>query len=180
MLLKKCDTNYIEYNVDIEEGSVCDKEYLKKFVSKIFKDSPNEKLLIIVVDSNNVPKGYYEIGATSEDEIVFSVSTIIRNVLLTGYNRFLLVHNHPDNSDKVSYEDYISYKEIKEISEYLGLEYIGDYVCSEGKLISCEEYNDDDIANFSFDLSIKKKTFIYFLILIYLILLLMYIMKGVL
>lgn len=180
MLLKKCDTNYIEYNVDIEEGSVFDNEYLEKFVGKIFKDSPNERLLIIVVDANDIPRGYYEIGATSEDEVVFSISTIIRNVLLTGYTRFLLVHNHPDNDDKISYEDYVSYKEIKEISEYLGLEYIGDYVCCEGELKSCEEYDEDDIANFSFDLSIKKKTFIYFLILIYFVLLLIYVMKGVL
>lgn len=123
-------------DIKFKEFSYKNKKKLFDFLKNII--NPNfmaEFLVVIMIDDNDIPMSYYTIGGGSSEEVNFEYSMIIRVVLLSGSNRFILVHNHPFGSHEISNDDIKTYKDLRKISKMLNLQYLGDYIITNDKLV---------------------------------------------
>lgn len=98
-------------------------------------NSPAEYLLIVAIDDDAQPVSFTVMGCSVEDEVHFSISSVLRFVILSGCNKFITIHNHPNDVCKFSKEDIKSAIELKKAASIVGLELAADYlICSGGCL----------------------------------------------
>lgn len=128
---------YEKRQVDCKSFSVKNKHDLYKFCKLIINpDSVAEYIIVIGVDSNYVPRSYYIIGGGVEDEVTFTFSTIMRYVILSGCDKFVMIHNHRCNCCEISADDVKTYRNLNKLAAKFDIEFIDDYVITNSGLIS--------------------------------------------
>lgn len=137
MIVKESTIIYKEKNIPIKSIKLNNNKNIYKFVKYILggANSPTEYLIVIALDQNAKPVSYIVLGCSAEDQVVFSLQSILRFVILSGYDNFITIHNHPDNSPKFSKEDISSTKELRKAAGVIGLNLVGDYLVLDGRCI---------------------------------------------
>jgi DNA repair protein RadC len=145
MKIRKCNIIYEDNNIDIEAKPVSlypgkiDKKslsYLYNLVKRIVDiNSVTEFLLVIVLDDNNTPTAYTVMGFSDEETVSFSISAILRFVLLSGYTDFILIHNHNNGYKSFSTEDKKSARDIKKAAKIVGLSLVNEFIVVDDTII---------------------------------------------
>lgn len=111
-----------------------------KDVYDIFKfdyiHEKNERLKLVVLNSKNVIKKIIEITNGKQDSVTFDIKCILLETIKTGYNKIILVHNHPSGDSKPSNDDNIVTQKIKEISEIIGIKLLDHIVIGDNEYTS--------------------------------------------
>jgi len=108
-----------------------------KYVTSVISASntPTEYLMVIALDDRAQPVAHYIMGNSSEVEVAFSITSILRFVILSGCDKFITVHNHPDDSKEFSTADIESALHTKKQAKIIELELIGDYLIAGNRCI---------------------------------------------
>lgn len=119
-----------------------DKKVIKsaKDVNDIFASEfmyeKNEILKLIVLNNKNVIKKVVQITNGKQDSITFDIKSILLETIKTGYNKVILVHNHPSGDSKPSNDDILVTKKIREISEIIGIKLLDHVIIGDNEYTS--------------------------------------------
>lgn len=80
-----------------------------------------ERMILICVDNKHIPRAIFEIGNGAHDYCVVSEAAIFTKILLSGCNRFFIVHNHPSGITEPSEDDTRITKKIEKASKILNI-----------------------------------------------------------
>lgn len=129
MKIKESKIVYIEKEIPIKSISLTTNKNILRFIKSIlgYENSPTEYLIVIALD-NAQPVAYTIMGNSAEDEVSFSISSILRFVILSGCQDFITIHNHPNGSPEFSKEDIESAKATQKAAKIIGLRLVGDYL----------------------------------------------------
>ncbi|MCC9261668.1 MAG: hypothetical protein K8V75_04760, partial [Methanobrevibacter woesei] len=81
------------------------KDVLKLQEVQAIKDALQEHLLFIGLDRGNNIRSINLLGIGTSSGIYINSKDILRTALLTASEKVILVHNHPSNTLKASFED---------------------------------------------------------------------------
>ena len=81
------------------------KDVLKLQEVQAIKDALQEHLLFIGLDRGNNIRSINLLGIGTSSDIYINSKDILRTALLTASEKVILVHNHPSNTLKASFED---------------------------------------------------------------------------
>jgi len=138
MIVKESKIIYEEKRIKgIRSLKLTNPKSVYRFTTSIIggNNSPTEYLITVALSDDAKPVSYIIMGNSSENEVSFSYTSILRFVILSGYEDFITIHNHPNDSPKFSEEDISSTLKLKKIAETIGLNLIGDYLICNGKCI---------------------------------------------
>lgn len=96
----------------------------------------NEKLKLIVLNNKNIIKKVVEITNGKQDSVTFDIKSILYETIKTGYNKIILVHNHPGGDSKPSKDDIEVTRRIKEMSEIIGIKLLDHVIIGENEYTS--------------------------------------------
>ena len=114
----------------------------------------NERQYVISLDYYNIPKGICLISAGDYKETMLCMRTIGEFLLLTGAEKFLVVHNHPSDNELPSGNDILCEQQFKQIGALFDIELIGSCIISEHRWFDIGE-----MKSHSFDeLEYNEKT----------------------
>ena len=104
-------------------------EAYKKFL-EVFKldKKPEEHIAMFVLSNSNKINGAFLIAKGSTNDTTFSLSGIMKRVLLCNGVKILLAHNHPSGDPTPSLIDIHSTKKIKEACELMNLVFLDHLV----------------------------------------------------
>ena len=89
-----------------------------------------EYLIQVVFDMCYIVRGVFLVGKGNHVEVNVDIKQIIINCILCGGEKFVLIHNHPDDGDQFSKEDIENCKLFEELNSTVlnqcGLEYKDD------------------------------------------------------
>ena len=95
--------------------------------------------------------GIFLISIGTNNKCFFYRRSIATFLLLTGTERFILYHNHPNGDLNVSENDYMSMFQVKSLADILEIEFIESVIISKngwrcierGNVYEYEEYEED-------------------------------------
>ena len=96
----------------------------------------NEKLKLIVLNNKNIIKKVVEITNGKQDSVTFDIKSILYETIKTGYNKIILVHNHPGGDSKPSKDDIEVTRKIKEMSEIIGIKLLDHVIIGDNEYTS--------------------------------------------
>ena len=100
------------------------------------KKKKNEKLKLVVLNTKNVIKRVVEITNGKQDSVTFDIKCILLETIKTGYNKIILIHNHPSGDSKPSADDILVTKKIKEMSEIIGIKLLDHIIIGDNEYTS--------------------------------------------
>jgi DNA repair protein RadC len=84
-------------------------------------DSPHEQLIALCLDARNRVRTVMVVATGGLHSLSVTVADVLRCVLATGQNAFVLSHNHPGGDPTPSREDVHFTKRVREGAEVVGL-----------------------------------------------------------
>lgn len=86
--------------------------------------SPTINIVVIALDNKNQVHNYAEIATGTINYANFSIANMLRVVLLSNSNKFILVQNRPSGDTTPNEKDIRLTNEIKEASNIVGVEFL--------------------------------------------------------
>jgi len=118
-------------------------EDLHELLMRELDDEPVESMLTVILNSNLQVTGIYVVARGSEDSVETLPVDVIRPVIASGSNRFIVVHNHPAQPPEPSADDFDYTRALAEVADLLGLEFVDDLIIGDGDYFSmADEYDD--------------------------------------
>ena len=137
---------YIIKNVNIQEEKISTYNQIADVFIKKLKIHllAQEHSYIFCMLNDGSPIGICEVSKGDHKHTVVSINIMGRYLLLTGADRFVLVHNHPNNSCEESADDIILTNKTKELANLLDVD-LEDHliICRTGwkSMFLCKEMN---------------------------------------
>lgn len=95
-----------------------------------------EIVKILILNTKNVLQKIIDIGIGDVSSSTISIRQIFEEVIKTGMNKFILVHNHPSGDVNPSTRDNEVTKEILKLSQMMELQFIDHIIIGDGKFKS--------------------------------------------
>ena len=95
----------------------------------------------VAVNYSNEILGIIELGLESDTEVHWSSKILFIALLLMGTNKFVLLHNHPNNVNEPSVADINLGSSIKLGAQLLGLDFIDQIIICEEEFYSMASNN---------------------------------------
>jgi len=98
--------------------------------------NPEEVVILISVNGKNKPVAVSELSHGSFNSSMLPLDNLFKRILLSGGNKFFLVHNHPSESTEPSQADISMTLRVKEASKLLGIEFLDHLVVTRTETVS--------------------------------------------
>ena len=95
-----------------------------------------EIVKILILNTKNVLQKIVDVSTGDISSSSISIRRIFEEVIKTGMNKFILVHNHPSGDITPSTQDNTVTKEIQKLSQIMGLQFIDHIIIGDGKFQS--------------------------------------------
>ena len=96
----------------------------------------DEILKLIVLNNKNIIKRVIQITNGKQNSVTFDIKSILLEAIKTGYNKIILVHNHPSGDSKPSRDDIEVTKKIREITEIIGIKFLDHIIIGDNEYTS--------------------------------------------
>lgn len=106
----------------------------------IIGEEAQEVLSIITMTTNNKPVGYFEVTRGSDNASMFDIREIVKRVLLSNANQFIIAHNHPSGSVKPSSADIEATNALKDACRLLNIKLLDHIIVSDNDHFSFKAY----------------------------------------
>lgn len=83
---------------------------------------------VIAFNYHNIPVGLYELSHGMADECNMNTRDLGIFLLLSGANRFIVAHNHPNGISEPSTADVVVTGNLQKLANVLGIEFIQHFV----------------------------------------------------
>lgn len=127
------------------------------FLNQTFEMKYLEEEYIYVISFNcqMIPQGVFELSHGSADTSIIKMRELAIFLLLSGANKFIVAHNHPNGSKNVSANDINITRKIQEMANFIEIDFIQHFTIGNDGYDACicnEE--DKDFEEYKFE---KKK-----------------------
>ena len=96
----------------------------------------DEILKLIVLNNKNIIKRVIQITNGKQNSVTFDINSILLEAIKTGYNKIILVHNHPSGDSKPCRDDIEVTKKIREIPEIIGIKFLDHIIIGDNEYTS--------------------------------------------
>lgn len=84
-------------------------------------EAPIEHMLALCCDNQNRIRTVITLAIGGSAQVALTISDVLRPVLTSGYNNFILVHNHPSGNPSPSKEDIDFTVRVRAATSVVGL-----------------------------------------------------------
>lgn len=105
------------------------------------KNLMQENVYLICLNSNQDITGVFLVNKGTSDTSLVGKREIFIALLLTGSSRFIVAHNHPNNSLNVSTDDINITNQLKLIATILDVEFIDHVIITKNSFTSMKNNN---------------------------------------
>lgn len=132
-LVLERDKNF-EYNYKITKT-----ENVVEFVRNVLKiqNEPQEVCYLLTLDSRNKLVSFAEIGRGTIDMCKVLIADILKNVLLSNCQKFIILHNHPSGDSTPTNADIELTKRLYNAAELLQMQMLDHIVIGYENYQSC-------------------------------------------
>lgn len=131
-----------EETVDLDDHSCESPRDIARMVSSMYHlpSMPEEHVIVMCLDTRGKPIGTFEVTHGARSSAPVTASAILRRVLVSGADYFILLHNHPSGSVTPSKDDEETCRRILEAAKSVDL-YMMDFIItgSRGRYMSFQE-----------------------------------------
>lgn len=113
----------------------CAKDINDVFASEFIYEK-NEILKLVVLNNKNIIKRVIQITNGKQNSVTFDIKSVLLEAIKTGYNKIILVHNHPSGDSKPSRDDIEVTKKIREITEIIGIKFLDHIIIGDNEYTS--------------------------------------------
>ena len=106
-----------------------------------------EIVKILILNTKNVLQKIIDLGVGDVSSNIINIRQIFEEVIKTGMNKFILVHNHPSGDVTPSTNDIEVTKDIQRLSQLMGLQFIDHIIIGDGKFQSIFAKTNQKVAN---------------------------------
>lgn len=99
--------------------------------------APEESTIIICLNAKNQIMAYSVVAKGGIDFCNLDFKNILKIVLLTNCNKFVLVHNHPSGEVKASKYDLDVTKRLREVAKLVDLQLLDHIIIGNNGFASC-------------------------------------------
>ena len=124
-------------------------EYLSYMLDEIYDLSycNEEYMYVVSMDTNFHIKGIYPAGHGSHDSVAVYSREMFTFLLLSGAERFICVHNHPNGNLEASEGDIMWMENMKAVSSILHLDFADYMIVTEEGVNSIMSNNSMNFVN---------------------------------
>lgn len=130
------------------------------FLNQVFEMEFLEEEYVYVISFNcqMIPQGVFELSHGSADTSIIKMRELAIFLLLSGTNKFIVAHNHPNGSKDVSVNDINITRKIQEMANFIEVDFLQHFTIGNDGYDTCicneedkdfEEYNNEDYMPFS-------------------------------
>ena len=99
----------------------------------------DEILKLIVLNNKNIIKRVIQITNGKQNSVTFDIKSILLEAIKTGYNKIILVHNHPSGDPTPSEDDLRITKRVEKGAQILQLELVDHIIIGDNTYFSFKE-----------------------------------------
>lgn len=99
-----------------------------------------EYIYAVSLSSSSKFLGIFQVGQGNSSGITLSIKDIFISLLLSGCEKFVLIHNHPNGLLYPSENDISFHNCIQTLSNLLGIQFLDSIIISNGKYITINNY----------------------------------------
>jgi DNA repair protein RadC len=121
----------------VKEGSVnsedriASSEAAGRVAGKLLCDSPNERLLAILLNTKNVVIGVSEISSGTLNASLVHPREVFRPAILANAAAVIIAHNHPSGELTPSREDWEVYRRLEVAGENIGIRVLDSIIVND-------------------------------------------------
>lgn len=104
----------------------------------------SEHMYVLALTRSNEPKGILLCSVGDSEEFIFNSRALATGLLLLGAEQFMVFHNHPGYSKKVSDEDKAITTDMENIGKLLQIDFIDHLMITKGYYESCKNVCNDE------------------------------------
>ena len=123
------------------------------FFNQVFETEYLEEEYVYVMSFNcqMIPQGVFELSHGSADTSIIKMRELAIFLLLSGANKFIVVHNHPNGSKDVSVNDINITRKIQEMANFIEVDFLQHFTIGNDGYDTCidNEENDEDYIPFN-------------------------------
>jgi len=168
---KNCDTTHIDLNeyiiittneglpflhpikqIEITKETLEIKDIIDLFVKAYrMNEMDSERLYIVTFNYQAVPKGICLVSVGDNKTTMNCYRTIGEFLLLTGAEKFITIHNHPDCSEEPSADDLIVATRLEQIGNMFDIEFLGSFIINRYKYYNIEKKSSFELEGGDFN-----------------------------
>ena len=117
------------------------------FLNQVFEMEFLEEEYVYVISFNcqMIPQGVFELSHGSADTSIIKMRELAIFLLLSGANKFIVAHNHPNGSKDVSVNDINITRKIQEMANFIEVDFLQHFtIGNDGYDICIDNGVDDD------------------------------------
>ena len=123
------------------------------FFNQVFETEYLEEEYVYVMSFNcqMIPQGVFELSHGSADTSIIKMRELAIFLLLSGANKFIVVHNHPNGSKDVSVNDINITRKIQEMANFIVVDFLQHFTIGNDGYVTFidNEENDEDYIPFN-------------------------------
>jgi len=127
--------------LDIEPISILNSESILKFAEEVLHvdEFPEEVSFVVCLNANNKAINIFELSHGLTATTFIGIKEVMRRVLLSNAESFVLVHTHPGCSAEPSPEDLSLTESMYKAAKLLDLEFIDHIIIGHDSFISLRD-----------------------------------------
>ena len=130
---------------DVKKEITSTNEGLIKFVRDYIRPQQydNEHMYLLALDRRDKALGVLVLGIGTYKSCEYSKRTVAEFLILSGAKRFMMIHNHPDKTLKLSRKDHSVAKQLDFLADLFEIESLGNFVITNDGFVG--SYMDEPI-----------------------------------
>ena len=121
------------------EPSVNSSERAKKVAIEMLRDSPNERVIAILLNNKNKVIGVSEVTSGTLDASLLHPREFFRAAIISNSASVIMAHNHPSGEVSESHEDRSCFNRLKSAGDIVGITVLDSLIVGEEECISMSE-----------------------------------------
>lgn len=131
-----------EHKYDLDCGDINSPESAAALISKFIGDAAQEHLLVCALDGQLKPTCVIHTAVGGDNAAAVSMREIVKPILLSNAQQFLIGHNHPSGSLEPSKADLQTTKRLQDACQLLQLKLVDHVIVTpNGKYTSLKADN---------------------------------------
>lgn len=116
------------------------------FLNKTFEMEYLEEEYVYIISFNcqMIPQGVFELSHGTADTSIIKMRELAIFLLLSGANKFIIAHNHPNGTKHASANDINITRKIQEMANFIEVDFLQHFTIGNDGYDTCIDNGEDD------------------------------------
>ena len=121
-------------------------EKMVDFFNQVFETKYLEEEYVYIMSFNcqMIPQGVFELSHGTADTSIIKMRELAIFLLLSGANKFIVAHNHPNGSKDASVNDINITRKIQEMANFIEVDFLQHFTIGNDGYDTCIDNGEDD------------------------------------